>query len=562
MRVDKPVYCVQINREIHKYLGIPVNSQFHRTFHRAITLSTVRPLYAGHAQVVECFYQDTSFLSELSELARLGFFVSMSKYPALADFIDSRRRLYEWDKSSYPMYFECPITSLAPFPTHSQGDPNTTELLRNMYATLYLHAPPPFENKLDLDERREVERCSDGIRRYVMNEEGAITGAFFRRSPSLRGNPLLDRTLSKVLPYQFTAVYCNIFAGVTPTGFPQLSFFEDERSFPYLDFSVVACLLRKLGLIEIVSDHSESGTRRFIEFKTHGNFHEFVKAKDNLLYLLHDSHGCRSVLASRLDLEANLLAMQFKTVKKSENDPFVAVAELYRAAERLCRDSSAAGARGRTMTDTETWRGKYLVMTATDSEDVALRAEFRIRGFSEPIVQNTERLSYVEYFRSDIGRVYHVRSSTGSGGASGAFIVGKNAIALLEPEYVISVGACFGLRKDKQCIGDIVISEHIHDYERFRISSSRPEDRGATREAAPVLLSRARASLAIWNGVSVHIGTVMSGEKLVDDNDFRNFLLSLNPQPIAGDMEAWGLSAVCHETKKTLSRLKEFATGA
>src|SRR5258708_17485314 len=143
MLVDKPVYCVQINREIHKHLGIPVNSHFHRTFHRAITLSTVRPLYAGHAQVVECFYQDTSFLSELSELARLGFFVSMSKYPALADFIDSRRRLYEWDKSSYPMYFEYPITSLAPFPTHSQGDPNTTELLRNMYATLYLHAPPP-----------------------------------------------------------------------------------------------------------------------------------------------------------------------------------------------------------------------------------------------------------------------------------------------------------------------------------------------------------------------------------------------------------------------------------
>jgi nucleoside phosphorylase len=114
---------------------------------------------------------------------------------------------------------------------------------------------------------------------------------------------------------------------------------------------------------------------------------------------------------------------------------------------------------------------------------------------------------------------------------------------------VISVGVCFGLRKDRQRIGDVVVSEHIHDYERFRVSPSRPEDRGATREAAPVLLSRARASLAIWNGASVHIGTVVSGEKLVDDRDFRNFLLSLSPRPIAGDMEAWGLSAVCHETK-------------
>lgn len=95
MQVDKPVYCVQINREIHKYLGIPVNLQFHRTFHRIITLSTVRPLYAGHAQIVECFYEDAAFLSELSELARLGYFVSLSKYPTLGDFLDARRRMYD-----------------------------------------------------------------------------------------------------------------------------------------------------------------------------------------------------------------------------------------------------------------------------------------------------------------------------------------------------------------------------------------------------------------------------------------------------------------------------------
>ncbi len=62
------------------------------------------------------------------------------------------------------------------------------------------------------------------------------------------------------------------------------------------------------------------------------------------------------------------------------------------------------------MTDGWAWKGKYLIMTATDSEDLALRTEFAARGFSKPIVQNAERFSYVEYFRSDIGRVYHVRT--------------------------------------------------------------------------------------------------------------------------------------------------------
>jgi nucleoside phosphorylase len=175
---------------------------------------------------------------------------------------------------------------------------------------------------------------------------------------------------------------------------------------------------------------------------------------------------------------------------------------------------------------------------------------------TSPIVQHKERFSYVEYFRSDIGRVYHVRTSSGSGGASGAFIMGKNAIESLDPEYVISVGICFGLREEKQKIGDIVVADHVHDYERFRLSPTKPEDRGATREAAPVLLSRVRANLAIWQGASVHVGTVVSGEKLVDDANFRDFLRSLSPPPIAGEMEAWGLSAVCHETRKKFIMVK------
>ena len=480
---------------------------------------------------------------------------------------------------------------------------------------------PPQHSKIGStsEERRLLERSADQIRRHVVNEEGAITGAFFRRSPLLQGNSPLDRVLSKVLPFQFTAIYSDVFAAVTPTGFPQFSFFEGEQSFPYLEFDVVFSLLAKLGMTAIIFDHSEDGTRQFLDFRSHRNFHEFVRSKDNLLYLLDDHPARHAVHAARLqqvpmkldhvcrvgkgarapvvrvtckldcarrahavgcqwwarrakrafahptnslrperavDLSAHLRALQILPVEAGENDPFVAAAELYRASEHLCRDLPAAQARRQTMTNAHSWIGKYLIMTATDNEDQALRTEFAARGFTRPIVQNADRLSYVEYFRSDIGRVYHVRTSAGSGGASGAFIMGKNAIELLKPEYVISVGVCFGLREDKQRIGDIIISEHVHDYEKFRVSPTRPEDRGATREAAPVLLSRARANLAIWLGATVHVGTVVSGEKLVDDREFRDFLRHLNPPPIAGEMEAWGLSAVCHETRKQFIMVK------
>jgi nucleoside phosphorylase len=258
-----------------------------------------------------------------------------------------------------------------------------------------------------------------------------------------------------------------------------------------------------------------------------------------------------------MDLVVHLRTLQIRAVDGGlKHDPFCVAAELYEASERLCRASPAAAGRREIMTGARPWRANYLIMTATDTEDRALRAELSARGFTAPIVHNAERLSYVEYFRSDIGRVYHVRTSTGSGGASGATIMGKNAIELLNPEYIISVGVCFGLREEKQSIGDIVVSEHIHDYERFRVAPSQSEDRGATRESAPVLLSRARASLAIWCGASVHVGTVVSGEKLVDDPSFRDFLRRLNPPPIAGEMEASGLSAVCHEMGKKFIMVK------
>ena len=102
-------------------------------------------------------------------------------------------------------------------------------------------------------------------------------------------------------------------------------------------------------------------------------------------------------------------------------------------------------------------------------------------------------------------------------------------------------------KKKKQALGDVVVSEMVHDYERQRVSEKRPEDRGATRESSPQLLSRARANLIIWTKAAVHVGTVLSGEKLVDDSEFREILLKMQPPAIAGEMEAWGLSAVCHE---------------
>ena len=447
MRIDKPVYCFQINRELHKYLGLQVDTAFHHTFLRAIALATSRPLYAGHAQVIECFYQDQALLSELVELSRLGRFVSLSKYPTAQDFAESRRRMYEWDKKNYPMYFDSDFAMLASFPTQAHGDPDTTDILRKTYTTLYRDGPPPFENSLQYRERKILEAGASTLSKDASGEDGPITAAFFKRSKIVRRNHELSAVISKVLPRQFTDIYCRIFEAITPTGFPQFDYFEEPKSFPYLDWNVLSSLVTKLGLSQLFLDLSRKGTRRFIEFVSHPNFHQFVQSKDNLLFLLS---GASNRAAYSLRVRQ---ALVHPVASRETDDPFFAAAALYRASELLCRDDPALKARRSTMPDAQSWKGRYLIMTATDSEDHALRQEFQFRGFSQPTVINAERFSYVDYFRSDVGRVHHVRTSTGSTGASGAMVMGKNAVEKLNPDYVISVGVCFGLREGNKIWG-------------------------------------------------------------------------------------------------------------
>src|SRR5262249_27473635 len=148
-----------INREIHKFLGLPVSAEFHRSFLRLLTTATVRPLYAGYAQVIECFYASPPFINEIEQLIQAGKFVCLSKYPTCGDFLDARKRMYEWDKDSYPMYFE-KHAALPPLSTQPHGDPDTTGILRGLYSTLYLDDAPPFEPRLTLRQRTILQRSA------------------------------------------------------------------------------------------------------------------------------------------------------------------------------------------------------------------------------------------------------------------------------------------------------------------------------------------------------------------------------------------------------------------
>jgi nucleoside phosphorylase len=152
-------------------------------------------------------------------------------------------------------------------------------------------------------------------------------------------------------------------------------------------------------------------------------------------------------------------------------------------------------------------------------------------------------------------RVSMVQSEQGPGGQSGSILTIQEGIASLEPSAVILVGIAFGVNEKKQHIGDILVSRQIMDYDLQRIGTDDDGKlaiipRGDRPSASPRMLSRFRAAANFWESPpKVRFGLILSGAKLVDNQDFRAQLLKFEPEAIGGEMEGGGLYAAAQRKK-------------
>ena len=124
------------------------------------------------------------------------------------------------------------------------------------------------------------------------------------------------------------------------------------------------------------------------------------------------------------------------------------------------------------------------------------------------------------------------------------------------PHAVISLGIAFGLDEGKQAIGDVLVSKYLVDYENGRVSagqgsivlrSGRPPATRSLLHALEQLDTRNKRQTG-WP--KLHFGGVLSGEKLVDDRDYRDNLVELAKQGdlVGGEMEAIGLFTALDDT--------------
>ncbi|MCC3473876.1 MULTISPECIES: tetratricopeptide repeat protein [unclassified Microcoleus] len=130
----------------------------------------------------------------------------------------------------------------------------------------------------------------------------------------------------------------------------------------------------------------------------------------------------------------------------------------------------------------------------------------------------------------------------------------NQALDMWNPKAVIMVGIAFGKCTTEQKIGDVLVASEIIFYERQR-QGKEIESRGSIPPSDGTLLNRFENAyewqFSLPNGKLSTIipGAILSGEKLVDDPEFKAVLFKRFPQAKGGEMEGSGLCAAARESR-------------
>lgn len=146
-------------------------------------------------------------------------------------------------------------------------------------------------------------------------------------------------------------------------------------------------------------------------------------------------------------------------------------------------------------------------------------------------------------------------SAMGSQGAGGSTLSVEATIRTWKPRIVILVGVAFGASRKKHLPGDVLVAEHVIPYESQRIGD-KMIFRNPVPPSSAILLNRFRHALD-WrftrpdqSNCGKHVGPMLSGEKLVDNSEFKNSLLAQYPNAIGGEMEGAGLWSAASRARK------------
>jgi nucleoside phosphorylase len=199
-------------------------------------------------------------------------------------------------------------------------------------------------------------------------------------------------------------------------------------------------------------------------------------------------------------------------------------------------------------------RPDLVVVTVNEHETQAVLDQFRATTGRAPVPVPLDGRVYHDLGTLNDTWVFHAISGMGTGGTDGMQVTVDKAIRALDPGAVIAVGIGFGVDEVKQAIGDILVSKQLRLYELQRVGRGGRKSKIVLRGDRPPASARlvnhfVAFAHSTWKGAPVKFGLLLTGDKLVDNVDYRKQLLTFESEALGGEMEGAGLFVSGHENK-------------
>ncbi len=242
---------------------------------------------------------------------------------------------------------------------------------------------------------------------------------------------------------------------------------------------------------------------------------------------------------------------KFPTHKKrldflqSEFDPILSALEHAQA----LRGPSSAHLQSSALLHVPKLQPDVVIVTVNEHETRAVHEEFKDATGAEAIPIALDGRTYRNFGTLNGTRVFHALSEMGSSSIGAMQQTVDKAIRALSPGAIVAVGVGFGVNAKKQAIGDILLSKQLRLYDLQRVGSDIVLRDDKPHATARLINHFEGFAQTAWQGAKVRPGVVLTGNKLIDEIDYRNQLLAFEREAVGGEMEGAGLYVSSHEHK-------------
>lgn len=194
----------------------------------------------------------------------------------------------------------------------------------------------------------------------------------------------------------------------------------------------------------------------------------------------------------------------------------------------------------------------FLILAAQDSEVSSLLTQ---TTHMSDEVTDFDRIHYINIPSHEASRG---RGLVGAVARSGigrveAALTASRLLHKLSPPLLLLVGIAGGFHRRGTLLGDIVVADHIIDYEYQRLGDEATEIRFRSYDTDSLLLAASSVAAAShWytslqypdsKPPKLHFGPMLSGDKVIASKKVADFLLGHQPSALGVEMEGGGVAA-------------------